>query len=297
MDVDQPDADRVEPGTGAGDSVDARSMGSIGSFGRTAPAPPRPAPTSVKEGIDPLERYNMNYPRRGLAIIINNKTFDPRTGMNERTGTDADAANLYTQFKALGFEVHRFQNKTTTEMLQVMNDAAKYNHEDCDCFAMAILSHGDEGIVYGTDGITMVETLVAPVKGAACPSLVGKPKLCFIQACRGSKLDHGVEVSDADHPGIINRIPTEADVLMCFSTVPGYFSWRNSTKGSWFIQALCRMLDRYGGTRDLLWIMTRVNYAVAYEFESNASREYMNRKKQIPCIMSMLTKDLYLTAK
>lgn len=40
-------------------------------------------------------------------------------------------------------------------------------------------------------------------------------------------------------------------------------------------------------------MMTRVNHSVAYNFESNAAKEFMNKKKQIPCIVSMLTKELY----
>ena len=59
--------------------------------------------------------------------------------------------------------------------------ASKYDHSEVDCFACAILSHGDEGVVYGTDGIVKIDELVSPVKGANCPSLIGKPKLFFIQ--------------------------------------------------------------------------------------------------------------------
>jgi len=77
----------------------------------------------------------------------------------------------------------------------------------------------------------------------------------------------------------------------------GYFSWRNSSKGSWFIQALHRMIERYGDKLDFVSLLTRVNYEVAYEFESNAAQAHMTRKKQVPSIVSMLTKDLYLTPK
>ena len=77
----------------------------------------------------------------------------------------------------------------------------------------------------------------------------------------------------------------------------GYFSWRNSSKGSWFVQALHKMLNEYAFKMDFLRLLTRVNYEVAYEFESNASAPHMNKKKQIPSIVSMLTKDLYFTEK
>lgn len=59
--------------------------------------------------------------------------------------------------------------------------AAAEDHSDADCFGCAILSHGDDGTVYGTDSIMQLKTLVDCVKGPNCPSLIGKPKLFFIQ--------------------------------------------------------------------------------------------------------------------
>ena len=59
--------------------------------------------------------------------------------------------------------------------------ASRVDHGNSDCFACAILSHGEEGMVYGTDGIIQIDTLVAPLKGDRCSSLAGKPKLFFIQ--------------------------------------------------------------------------------------------------------------------
>jgi len=59
-------------------------------------------------------------------------------------------------------------------------DAGK-DHTDCDCFAMAVLSHGDEGQVFGTDEAMQIKKLVEPLK--QCESLRGKPKLFFVQVC------------------------------------------------------------------------------------------------------------------
>ena len=62
---------------------------------------------------------------------------------------------------------------------------------------------------------------------------------------------------------------------MAYSVVPGYFSWRNSIRGSWFIQALCECLDKYGRSMDLLRLMTRVNKKVALDFESNTNNRFV----------------------
>lgn len=77
----------------------------------------------------------------------------------------------------------------------------------------------------------------------------------------------------------------------------GYFSWRNQVKGSWFIQAFCKVFKgEYGDTtdRDILTLLTSVNRIVACDYESHSSLEGFNSKKQMPSIVSMLTKQLYL---
>ena len=50
-----------------------------------------------------------------------------------------------------------------------------------DCFVCAILTHGEEGVVYGTDDKVEVKILLEPFKGNNCKGLVGKPKIFFIQ--------------------------------------------------------------------------------------------------------------------
>jgi len=60
------------------------------------------------------------------------------------------------------------------------------------------------------------------------------------------------------------------------------------------------MIVRYKDRLDFLSLLTRVNHKVAYEFESfttDPANAYMSGKKQVPSIVSMLTKDLYLTPK
>ena len=62
---------------------------------------------------------------------------------------------------------------------------ASEDHSDADCFVCAILSHGEEGEVYGTNGTMKLDNIFKMFKGDACPSLVGKPKLFFIQVGAG----------------------------------------------------------------------------------------------------------------
>jgi len=58
--------------------------------------------------------------------------------------------------------------------------ASRENHTNRDCFAVAVLSHGDDqGILYGTDTTIAVENLIQPIK--MCRSLAGKPKIFIFQ--------------------------------------------------------------------------------------------------------------------
>ncbi|XP_012725150.2 caspase-3a [Fundulus heteroclitus] len=235
-------------------------------------------------------RYSLGFPSIGHCIVINNKNFDRSTGMNQRNGTDVDAANVCKVFKNLGYAVKVYNDQTTSQMVGILSAASKEDHSNSASFVCVLLSHGDEGVFFGTDGPLQLQTLTSMFRGNRCRSLVGKPKLFFIQACRGTDLDPGVETDSADET---TKIPVEADFLYAFSTAPGYYSWRNTMSGSWFIQSLCDMITRYGKELELLHIMTRVNHKVAVEFESVSNSPGFNARKQIPCIVSMLTKEMY----
>ena len=76
-----------------------------------------------------------------------------------------------------------------------------------------------------------------------------QPKLFFLQACQGSRMDSGV-AAPAPAPSRTStdsfasyRTPLHADFLLAHSTVAGFYSWRNTVQGSWFIQVLGRALD------------------------------------------------------
>jgi len=104
-----------------------------------------------------------------------------------------------------------------------------------------------------------------------------------------------VDVADGEDdvdstPSAHHKIPTEADFLLAYSASPGYFSWRNNVDGSWFVQALVRVFREYHDQLDLMGMLTIVNQHVAYDFQSCTDAEFTNDMKQMPCIVSTLTK-------
>ncbi|XP_056265983.1 caspase-3a [Pseudoliparis swirei] len=236
-------------------------------------------------------RYSLNFPVIGQCIIINNKNFDSNTGMNQRNGTDVDAANAVKVFGKLGYKVKVYNDQSVEEMKRVLVSVSQADHTCYASFVCVLLSHGDDGVFFGTDGSVELKYLTSLFRGDCCKSLAGKPKLFFIQACRGTDLDPGIETDSVDDDS--TRIPVEADFLYAYSTAPGYYSWRNTMTGSWFMQSLCDMIGRYGKELELQHIMVRVNHKVALEFESASNSPGFNARKQIPCIVSMLTKEMY----
>lgn len=260
---------------------------------------------NIKSTIQPVV-YKMDYPCRGKAVIVNQTRFDPMTGMSNREGTDPDIEGLDRVFSNLGFRTEAHSDLTIAEFRKLLIEISVEDFSNDDCLLFIAMSHGEEGVLYCKDGTVAVDELVCRLKGVMCPTLVGKPKLFFIQACRGTQMDHGVRVPAGegdDEPDaalgqkMFYTIPVEADFLMAFSSTPGYYSWRSIREGSWFIQAIITIFEKYGTCMDVNQMMTRVNRAVAYRYESISGDERYNGRKQMPCFVSTLTKELYFIPK
>lgn len=176
--------------------------------------------------------------------------------------------------------------------------ASRQDHSNADCLLVAILTHGDDGdSLCAHDGSYQFTSVWTQFTEECCPSLAGKPKIFIVQACRGQELDPGVTTVEQD--GIARYIGSaEADFLFAFATAPGFMSFRNIESGSWFIQELCVELNENGERYDLLTLFTFVTQRVAHQHESNVpdTPEY-HQKKQIPCIVSKLSRLLLLSGR
>lgn len=263
-------------------------------------APPMETPV-LSTVIDALD-YNMCHKYRGICLIINNENFSPNhastKNVTKRVGSNVDSEALTEIFGKLGFDVFERKDMSISGIRGCLKDVAMLDHSQNDCFVCIVLTHGDHGNLYAYDGRYAIDHLFSNFLGDRCPSLVGKPKLFFIQACQGSRLDRGVVVAaealDAAH---YFKIPTYADFLIAYSTLPGFYSFRNTEKGSWFIRALVSVLHEYHMNCDLLSMMTIVSHQVAYYFSSNASTPALSGMKQVPCITSMLTRRVFFQPK
>jgi len=257
------------------------------------------APREAKFAQMPVERYashyNMKHNKRGIAIIFNHEHFEIMS-LKSRTGTNVDCENLRHALETLNFDTQVYKDLRFNEIQREVETIARADHSDSDCLLIAILSHGELGFIYARDTHYKLDSIWNNFTANRCPTLAGKPKLFFIQACQGDRLDAGVtltETDSSDSPSMAYKIPIHADFLIAYSTIPGFYSWRNTTKGSWFMQCLCAELERHGKDYDILTLLTFVCQRVAIDFESNTpDNSIMHQQKQIPCVTTMLTRIL-----
>ncbi|XP_023028226.2 caspase-1 [Leptinotarsa decemlineata] len=246
----------------------------------------------------PESEVYKRHERRGTAIIFNHKNFTMKE-CSVRQGTDKDRDDLTRLLDELEFDVFVHNDLTLIQIIEVLEAVSKMDHSNSDCLVVAVMSHGENGIVCAKDSTYKTNILWNLFSPVHCPSLAGKPKLFFIQACRGNHTDPGFEVSyeetDSARKDNIYSIPIMADILVMYATVEGYFAWRDPETGSFFIQALVHQLRNFHKTRDLLSILTCVNRQVAIGFTSNERGvPELDKKKEMCSIVSMLTRLFYL---
>jgi hypothetical protein len=139
--------------------------------------------------------YRMEAKVRGQCIIFANSKFLLDSKLDPLPGYQLDADLLERVFTQLHFDVNVFRNCPAQ---QILNDVRQYslNYDNHDAFVVIILTHGNQNKIFGTDFISYAKTpgaviteeqLLSVVSNRNCSSLVGKPKLFFIQACRGGK--------------------------------------------------------------------------------------------------------------
>ncbi|XP_036712912.1 caspase-8 isoform X2 [Balaenoptera musculus] len=250
--------------------------------------------------------YRMKSKPRGYCLIFNNYDFSiarkdvPKLhSIKDRNGTDLDAEALRKTFSELHFEIVHYKDYTAKKICEVLKSYQSMDHNNKDCFICCILSHGDKGIIYGSDGQEApIYELTSYFTGSKCPSLLGKPKIFFIQACQGDNYQRGIAVEtdseqkeaylEMDSSLQKRYIPDEADFLLGMATVNNCVSYRSTMEGTWYIQSLCQSLrERCPRGEDILTILTKVNFEVSNKDDKK------NMGKQMPQPTFTLRKKLF----
>ncbi|NXJ10492.1 CASP8 protein, partial [Odontophorus gujanensis] len=275
---------------GQGSSTGAPEDGHISLASSVAPYSPGNCDQSSQ-----LEVYKMTSQPRGMCLILNNHNFAKAREtvpelrkMKNRNGTDVDADALTKVFNKLQFKVEQHKDCTAEKIRGIINKFQCMDHNNKDCFVCCILSHGKKGIIYGIDGQEVpIQELTTSFTGQNCPSLAGKPKVFFVQACQGGSYQKGVTIEtdsgeqdyslETDARFQLDCIPSEADFLLGMATLQDYVSYRSPSQGTWYIQSLCQHLENSCPRgEDILTILTAVNREVSRKIDKQ------NAGKQMP---------------
>ncbi|XP_063447417.1 caspase-7-like [Mytilus trossulus] len=227
----------------------------------------------------------MNNRIRGYCIIFNVEDVGGRI----RNGTNIDAKRMEKSFKHLGFHVVVRQNPTRAIINSTMKGYRSINHSNDDCFVCVILSHGRDGHIRATNNEEVpLQEIIDYVK--SCRTLLGKPKLFFVQACRGNNVDHGITT---DAYGDMNNVQmikcsSHTDVLVSYATVQDFVAYRDGECGSIYIKNLSHLLFQQGFKTKLTDILPQVT-----EITSRG----LTNVCQVPSFTSTLTKSLLFTRK
>lgn len=215
-----------------------------------SPSPPSAARSFSEERpayIPDLYPLPTGYPH-GLCVIINIKTFMKPRGMEdnfplmERHGSDIDKERLTGTFTLFGFHVMHFDNPDQQQLQQFFR-GLRMNPRlaVAASLAVCVMTHGDENdLIYLHDRTCISITDLR--KLCFSQALLNKPRLYFIQACRGD---------ESLRPILLQRdtcmvAHSESDCLISAATVKGYTAVRSQTEGSWYITDLCQALQEYG---------------------------------------------------
>ena len=242
-------------------------------------------------------------PRRGIALIINNEYWnDDPHGKKTRIGSKEDAEKLKTTFEALCYDVVLLPDQECEEMKRALTKLAKGRiSKDHDSFICCILSHGDTSGVEGVDGEHIpVGELASLVNGNNCSKLLGKPKIFFIQACRGENIPEPLELDNTKVEDIVtvdgtkyNSLPPEADFFFSFSTCQDNVASRSKEKGCAYIQELSAVLEKYASTLNLYEMTMLVHDRVSKEKRTVRRGGKNYPFQQIPEIVSRLRGKVY----
>ena len=217
----------------------------------------------------------MNHNNRGFALLFLNEFAGTQY---KRPAYKADKKNLEECFSQMEFKIVLLENKTKQQTIDELNKYAKnINHENADCFLCVFASHGSEKGFMTSDmqSIDLTSKILEIFSGDN--SLAGKPKLFFINSCRGGKIMQEADSMTGAGPDSVTSTPEICDILVYHSTVHKYVSF-TSQNGSNFIIELVKAFNKYHTKLDLMRIIQRASDEISnidFSYEQTLKNKQM----------------------
>ncbi|XP_064643823.1 uncharacterized protein LOC135497818 [Lineus longissimus] len=226
---------------------------------------------------------------------------------NDEHGIKSDAMHAFLHLReGVEKDIHKHMDHREAKNQPNKEPESKQLHKDVEAIVRLFDKHFK---------IIHPEAVAREFSADRSQELADKPKIFVIQACRGrlnqpsfpvqvdSDPDPETKPSDPSSLAIQpckHRTPADVDILITYAQTKGYKALRDKTTGSWFIQELVDVFQKHFEKEHVLDMLTMVNNKVARK-EPDVHRfkaftiEQITDARQTPCLMSTLTKKLYLT--
>ena len=209
----------------------------------------------------------MNGDKRGVALFFNFENFgDPK---NRRHGAKEDARKLEKLFTNMELQYVLHSDLTKETVLNKLEEFTdRKDLKNVGLLFVVFASHGKNGVIITSDGSELdLEHEVYPLfSNSKCPQLIGTPKVCVVNACRGPIVDKGVAVEFEAKPSgsleegskIVDYKPVYSDFFILYSSAPFFISLRNKYEGSWLITAFVEQMSKSAHCEEWKDICTRI---------------------------------------
>ncbi|XP_050098187.1 caspase-like [Anopheles aquasalis] len=134
--------------------------------------------------------------KQKIAVIISNVQYE-HNRQRYRKGGKKDAEDIRTALEKLNFNVKLHQDLSFTNLYDELRKLSLENHENTGCLVVVAMTHGHADKLEAYDDSYLTKQLWKFFVDD-CATLNGKPKLFFIQACRGNNHDSGVSVQNME---------------------------------------------------------------------------------------------------
>ncbi|KAJ6658696.1 hypothetical protein lerEdw1_019856, partial [Lerista edwardsae] len=235
----------------------------------------------------------MSRPKKSRALLIVNSYFYGSTSqrLSPRPGAEREARRLCRTLSDCNYEVQLCSDLTAKEIEDVYERECDADHGDY--FVSILSSHGEEGVIFDCEGqpvpLTQIFQAVSPPR---CHKLAGKPKIFFIQACRGEQIDRGVWVeTDSAEPqadSFSHYLSIPENTAVMFASSPGYAAFINQWE-SMLLGAFQELLNGEERDLELTRLMTRISGNVAMR----EARGQHGGGKEMPCFVTTMLKEVY----
>lgn len=185
-----------------------------------------------------LQVYNMKNKRRGVFLFVNIIKFKNH---KDRDGADMDRENLVTLFSEMNYTIFYYEDLTRQDCYQLIENLIRSDYlKQIDSFICCFQTHGDlyqnQTVMEFSDGLTIsTEYIIDKFSNVSCQTLINKPKVFFFPFCRGKISDTEKKLFAVIETDGSTLVPSFSDILICYGTVPGFTTHRDTGFGSWYV--------------------------------------------------------------